>query len=173
MNLGLARLDLPPDSPAAAQVAEAHEQAKQALAELRELIRGVHPQVLTDRGLAAAVRDVAGRSPVPVDVDIALPRRLPAAVEETAYFVVCEALANVAKHSGATRAAVRGRLLERPARAGGPRRRRRRRRPGRRQRPDRAGRPDRRRSTAGCGCPARPAGRPCCGWSCRARSVTG
>jgi signal transduction histidine kinase len=112
VNLGLARLDLPPDSPAAAQVEQAHEQAKQALADLRELIRGVHPQVLTDRGLEAAVRNVAGRSPIPVGVDIALPRRLPAGVEETAYYVACEALANVAKHSGATRATVRARLLE-------------------------------------------------------------
>ncbi|GAA1793507.1 sensor histidine kinase [Luedemannella flava] len=110
MALGLARLDLPPDSPAAEQVALAHEQAKLALAELRELIRGVHPQVLTDRGLAAAVRDLAGRSVVPVDVDIELPHRLPAAVELTAYFVAAEALANVAKHSGADRARVRGRL---------------------------------------------------------------
>jgi signal transduction histidine kinase len=112
VSLGLARLDLPPDSPAAVRVAEAHEQARHALAELRELIRGVHPQVLTDRGLEAAVREVAGRSPIPVDVDIALPRRLPAPVEETAYFVTCEALANVVKHSAASRAAVRARLLE-------------------------------------------------------------
>ncbi|WP_213454114.1 sensor histidine kinase [Rhizomonospora bruguierae] len=110
--LGLARLDLPAGSPAAARVTEAHEQAKLALADLRELIRGVHPQVLTDRGLAAAVGDAAARSPVPVDVDIALPRRLPANVEVTAYYAVCEALANVAKHSGAVRAAIRGRLLE-------------------------------------------------------------
>jgi signal transduction histidine kinase len=110
MALGLARLDLPADSPAGQQVAFAHEQAKLALAELRELIRGVHPQVLTDRGLAAAVRDLAGRSVVPVDVDIELPRRLPAAVELTAYFVAAEALANVAKHSRADRASVHGRL---------------------------------------------------------------
>ncbi len=109
MRLGLARLDLPPDSPAAAELAEAHEEAQRALAELRELIRGVHPQVLTDRGLAAAVRDVAGRSPVPVEVDVRLPR-LPEAVETTAYYVVAEALANVARHSRATRARVHGRL---------------------------------------------------------------
>ncbi|MBB5136495.1 signal transduction histidine kinase [Thermocatellispora tengchongensis] len=110
MKLGLARLDLPPGSPAARQVAEAHEEAKRALAELRELIRGVHPQVLTDRGLPAAVRDVAGRSPVPVEVDIPLRERLPAPVEVTAYYVATEALANVAKHSGAARCRVRGRL---------------------------------------------------------------
>jgi signal transduction histidine kinase len=112
MTLGLARLDLPPGSPAAERVAEAHEQAKQALAELRELIRGVHPHVLTDRGLPAAVRDLANRSPVPVDVDVDVPRRLPAAVEVTAYYVACEALANVAKHSGADRCRVRAALAD-------------------------------------------------------------
>ncbi|WP_424530264.1 histidine kinase [Sphaerisporangium viridialbum] len=110
MRLGLARLDLPPDSPAAGQLAQAHEEAKQALAELRELIRGVHPQVLTDRGLAAAVRDAARRSPVPVDLDIALPHRPPEAAEVTAYYVVSEALANIARHSRARGARVRGRL---------------------------------------------------------------
>jgi signal transduction histidine kinase len=112
MTLGLARLDLPPGSPAAEQVGRAHEQAKEALAELRELIRGVHPQVLTDRGLPAAVRDAAGRCPVPVDVDIDLPARPPAAIEVTAYYVVTEALTNIAKHSRATRAAVRARLAD-------------------------------------------------------------
>ncbi|MFG2076153.1 sensor histidine kinase [Nonomuraea maritima] len=110
MKLGLARLDLPPGSPAEAQLAEAHEEAKRALAELRELIRGVHPQVLTDRGLGAAVHDVAGRSPVPVDVDVSLPGRLPSSIEVAAYYVVSEALANVAKHSRARRGFVRGRL---------------------------------------------------------------
>ena len=110
MALGLARLDLPAGSPAGDQVAFAHEQAKLALGELRELIRGVHPHVLTDRGLPAAVRDLAGRSVVPVDVDIELPHRLPAAVELTAYFVAAEALSNVGKHSRAARAVVHGRL---------------------------------------------------------------
>ena len=112
VSLGLARLDLAPDSAAAEQVGAAHEQAKEVLTELRELIRGVHPQVLTDRGLPAAVSDAAGRSPVQVAVDVALPRRLPAAVEVAAYFAVCEALANIAKHSRASRASVRGRLVE-------------------------------------------------------------
>jgi signal transduction histidine kinase len=110
--LGLARLDLAADSVAAARVDAAHEQARQALTELRELIRGVHPQVLTDRGLPAAVADAAGRSPVKVGVDVALARRLPAGVEVAAYFAVCEALANVAKHSRASRASVRGRLVD-------------------------------------------------------------
>jgi len=103
MQLGLARLELPAGSPAAEPVAAAHELAKQALTEIRELIRGVHPKVLTDRGLAAAVRDVAGAAPIPVDLDLQH-ERLPAAVEVTAYFVVVEALANVAKHSGARQA---------------------------------------------------------------------
>jgi len=83
-----------------------------ALAELRELIRGVHPQILSDRGLPAAVDDAAGRSPVRVATDVVLPRRLPPGVEVAAYFAVCEALANVAKHSRATRASVRGRLVD-------------------------------------------------------------
>ncbi|GAA2298777.1 sensor histidine kinase [Nonomuraea roseoviolacea subsp. roseoviolacea] len=108
MTLGMARLDLPDDSPAARAVERAHGEAKQALAELRALVRGVHSQVLTDRGLPAAVRDVAGRSPVPVAVDLALDERLPAAVEVTAYYVVTEALANVARHSGASAARVTG-----------------------------------------------------------------
>nr|SBO91233.1 putative two-component system sensor kinase [Nonomuraea gerenzanensis] len=110
MSLGLAGLDLPEGSEAARLVRQAHDEAKRALAELRELIRGVHSQVLTDRGLAAAVQDVAGRSPVPVDVDVELPGRLPAPVEVTAYYVVTEALANLAKHSGAARGSVTGRV---------------------------------------------------------------
>ncbi|MEU8175891.1 histidine kinase [Microbispora hainanensis] len=110
MKLGLAALDLPPGSPAAVRLDEARELAGQALAELRELIRGVHPQVLADRGLPAALRDVAGRSPVSATVDVELDRRLPERVEAAAYYVACEALANVAKHSGAGSCAVRGRL---------------------------------------------------------------
>lgn len=110
MKLGLAGLDLPRGSRAAREVAEAHALAKDALGELRELIRGVHPQVLTERGLAAAVRDVAGRSAVPVDLDVELPLRPAPSVESAAYFAVCEALANVAAHSGAARCRVAGRL---------------------------------------------------------------
>ncbi|GGL04098.1 sensor histidine kinase [Mangrovihabitans endophyticus] len=106
MHLGLARLTVPAGAPAAPHVAAAQDLARQALTELRELIRGVHPKVLTDRGLAAAVDDVAATSAVPVTRHVRLPRRLPAPVEVTAYFVVVEALANVARHSGAARAAV-------------------------------------------------------------------
>ncbi|MBB2943970.1 signal transduction histidine kinase [Actinoplanes lutulentus] len=111
MQLGLARLELPAGSPAAEPIAAAHELAKQALTELRELIRGVHPQVLTGRGLAAAVGEVASTAPLPVDLDFDLPGRLPPAVEVTAYFVTVEALTNIAKHSGASRAAVAARLV--------------------------------------------------------------
>ncbi|MFG2460666.1 sensor histidine kinase [Streptomyces sp. NPDC048523] len=108
MTLGLARLDAPP-GPLADQLAKAHDEAGKALAELRELIQGIHPKVLADYGLTAAVADAADRSVVPVDVDLPVPGRLDQAVEAAAYFVVCEALANVARHSGAGRAEVRGR----------------------------------------------------------------
>ncbi|WP_181807455.1 sensor histidine kinase [Streptomyces shenzhenensis] len=107
MALGLARLDAPP-GPLADQLAKAHEEAGEALAELRELIHGIHPKVLTDYGLQAAVADAADRCAVAVDVDLELPGRPTRAVESAAYFVVCEALANVARHSGADRARVSG-----------------------------------------------------------------
>ncbi len=112
MKLGLAMLDLPPGGAAAKEVGEAHALAREALEELRELIQGVHPQVLTERGIPAAVRDIAGRSPVPADVDIELPGRLPPGVEATAYFVVTEALTNIAKHSGADRCRIAARGVE-------------------------------------------------------------
>ncbi|CAM5510031.1 sensor histidine kinase [Streptomyces atroolivaceus] len=108
MTLGLARLERPAE-PLGGLLAKAHEEAGEALVEIRELIRGIHPQVLTDRGLAAAVEDVADRSAVPVDVDLDIPDRLPQPVETAVYFALCEALANVAKHSGASRARVTGR----------------------------------------------------------------
>ena len=106
MQLGLAQLDLPADSPAAGAVAAAHEQAKQLMAELRELIHGIQPQVLTDLGLPAALGELADSCPVPVTVDVPLAARLPGRVENTAYFAVAEALTNIAKHSGATSATV-------------------------------------------------------------------
>jgi signal transduction histidine kinase len=110
MQLGLARLDLPPGSPAAETVAAAHDQAKDLMAELRELIHGIQPQVLTDLGLPAALDELADQSPVPVTVDAPLGGRLPGHVENTAYFAVAEALTNVAKHSGAASATVTARL---------------------------------------------------------------
>ncbi|MFG2616177.1 sensor histidine kinase [Streptomyces sp. NPDC048507] len=113
MTLGLAQLQLrgiPEAAPAAALVARGHEEAKLALEQLRDLVRGIHPQVLADHGLAAAVAEVALRHPVPVTVDLARLPRLPEPVETTAYFTVTEALANAAKHSGASRVAVAGRV---------------------------------------------------------------
>src|SRR3954454_17193844 len=83
---------------------EAHGEAKEALVELRNLARGIHPAVLTDRGLDAAVSALAARCPVPVTVDVDLPHRPGAGTEAIAYFVVAEALTNVAKHSRASRA---------------------------------------------------------------------
>ncbi|MGX7675924.1 sensor domain-containing protein [Plantactinospora sp. DSM 117369] len=112
LQLGLARLEIPPGTPGAEAVADAHEQAKLFMTELRELIRNIHPKVLTDRGLPAAVRDLADQSAVPVTVEVALPGRLPNPVEGTAYFVVAEALTNVAKHSGATAATVSLRMRD-------------------------------------------------------------
>ncbi|MGI5196284.1 sensor histidine kinase [Streptomyces sp. CA-288835] len=108
--LGLAALDTEPDSPMAGQLAKAQEQVALAVDELRELSRGVHPKALTDHGLAAAVENLAGRSVLPVTVDIRLPRRLPLSVETAAYFVIAEALTNAVKHSQATRVEVHARL---------------------------------------------------------------
>jgi signal transduction histidine kinase len=106
LQLSLARLDVPPGSPAAKTLTDAHEQAKQFMTELRELIRGIYPQILTDRGLPAALHELADEAPIPVVVSADLPARLTSHVEATAYFVVAEALTNIAKHSGATDAGV-------------------------------------------------------------------
>ena len=76
-----------------------------ALEELRELARGIHPAVLTDRGLAPAIEALVGRTPLPVEVDVC-EGRLPAAVEAASYYVVAEALTNVAKYAGASSAHV-------------------------------------------------------------------
>jgi signal transduction histidine kinase len=113
VQLGLARLDLPPDSPAAAAVAAAHDQARQLMTELRELIHDIQPQILTDLGLPAALDELAGKSAVPVTVDAPIDRRLPGQVESTAYFAVAEALTNIAKHSGAMKASVSARVRDR------------------------------------------------------------
>ncbi|MFI5618571.1 sensor histidine kinase [Streptomyces sp. NPDC051567] len=109
MTLGLAELEMGEgDSPAGELVSRARREARQALDELRRLVRGIYPQVLTDHGLAAAVAEVALGHPVPVTVDIDLPHRLPGMVETTAYFTVTEALTNAAKHSGASQVAIVG-----------------------------------------------------------------
>jgi len=111
MDLGMAKEKMDSDPEAAKTlVAEAHEEAKLAMREIRDLARGIHPAVLTDRGLDPAISALAGRSPVPVTVDIDLPGRLPETIESTAYFVVAEALTNVARHSGASAARVSARL---------------------------------------------------------------
>jgi signal transduction histidine kinase len=112
LDLGMAKEKLASD-PATAQalVEKAHAEAKVALAEIHDLARGIHPAVLTDRGLDAAISALAARCPVPVTVDVALPGRLPDVVESTAYFVVAEALTNVAKHSHASEASVRVALV--------------------------------------------------------------
>jgi signal transduction histidine kinase len=104
MDLSRAERQLDRDPAAArATLGEAAVLAKEALEELRALSRGIAPPVLADRGLAAALAAIAARSPVPVELSIDLPQqRLAPAVENTAYFVVSEALANVAKHSGAS-----------------------------------------------------------------------
>ncbi|MEV6303451.1 histidine kinase [Actinoplanes sp. NPDC051861] len=106
LQLGLARIDLPDGSPAAGAVATAHQQAKELMGELRELIHGIRPQLLTDLGLTAALPDLAGHAGIPVTVRTSLPRRLPDHVEATAYFVVAELLANMFKHAGATRGTI-------------------------------------------------------------------
>ena len=104
MDLARAQRQLDRDPTAArATLGEAVGRAHEALEELRALSRGIAPPVLADRGLAAALAAVAARSPVPVDLAIDLPDgRLAPVTENTAYFVVSEAMANVAKHSDAT-----------------------------------------------------------------------
>ncbi len=107
MELGRAKAKFADDvDAAAALVDQAHSEAKAALVELRELVRGVHPPVLTDRGLDAALSGLAARCPIPVETHVDVPVRPRPAVEAVAYFTVAEALTNVAKHSRATRARV-------------------------------------------------------------------
>jgi signal transduction histidine kinase len=107
MTLGLAELDLP-EGESRRLVVKAHSEAEAALADLREAVRGIHPRVLVDHGLEAAVREVADRSPLPVAVRMSLVERLPAPIEAAAYFVVSEGLGNVAKHTRAQRCEVDG-----------------------------------------------------------------
>ena len=107
MDLGLAKEKLTEDPQAAARmVGEAHGEVKTALQELRDLARGIHPAVLTDRGLDAALSAVASRCTVPVQVEVDLPSRPAPAIEGIAYFTVSELLQNISKHSRATMAMV-------------------------------------------------------------------
>jgi signal transduction histidine kinase len=107
MELGRAKARFADDLDSARElVDQAHAQAKEALTELRNLVRGVHPPVLTDRGLDAALSGLAALCPVPVDVHVEVPVRPKATIEAVAYFVVAEALTNVAKHARASHAKV-------------------------------------------------------------------
>lgn len=108
MKIGMAKAKLETDPEGArALMAEAHEDSKQAVAELRRLVRGLQPAVLGDRGLDAALSGLAAQSVVPVDLTVNLPGRIDRDIESVAYFVVAEALTNVNKHAHATRATVR------------------------------------------------------------------
>jgi signal transduction histidine kinase len=100
------------DQDVPALVSEALDNAQQATAELRELAHGILPPVLTRGGLPAGVEALASRMPVPIDIDVTV-GRLPAAVEATAYFVIAEALTNVAKHARAEHAEVTARIEHR------------------------------------------------------------
>jgi signal transduction histidine kinase len=107
LDLRLAREKLEDDpEAAAAMLDDASVELARATDELRELARGIHPAVLSDRGLEAAVASLAKRSPLPVEIDSSLNGRLPEPVEAAAYFVVAEALTNVVRHSGADRAEI-------------------------------------------------------------------
>jgi signal transduction histidine kinase len=92
-------------------VARAHDDAKQALVELRQIVRGLYPAVLDDRGLDAALSGIVASSPVPTRLRVDLARRPPVAIEAVAYYVVAESLANVAKHAFASHAEVDVRLV--------------------------------------------------------------
>jgi signal transduction histidine kinase len=107
MNLGMARERLDGESePVRQALAAAHDESVLALTELRQFIRGLHPAVLSDRGLVAALSGLAARAPLPVRLQVDVPRPASAAVEAVAYFIVSESLANVAKHAQATQAEV-------------------------------------------------------------------
>jgi signal transduction histidine kinase len=104
VHLGVAREELGDVPEAVRQViVEAHEQTKQTLSELRDIVRGLHPAVLESRGLDAALSGVVARAAVEVDLRVDVPVRPAPAIEAVAYFAVCEALTNVTKHAGARR----------------------------------------------------------------------
>ena len=108
MQLGMARASLGDDVPEPLRqtIEQAHDEATEALAELRQLVRGLHPAVLDDRGLDAALSGIAANAPLPVRLRVDAGARCAPAIEAVAYFVVSEALTNVAKHASATRAEV-------------------------------------------------------------------
>ncbi|WP_343953081.1 sensor histidine kinase, partial [Nonomuraea longicatena] len=107
MDLGRAQTKLDSDPEQAKDLlAQAYHGTRAAIAELRDLARGIHPAILTDRGLDAALSALAAKSPIPVDVSVELSKRPPTAVESIAYYMVSESLANMGKHSAATEASV-------------------------------------------------------------------
>lgn len=111
--LGAARRAVTRDPAGAEEMLEkAQTAAEQALAELRAVARGILPPVLADRGLAGALSGLAATSAVPCSVEVDVPVRCAASVEATAYFLVAEALTNAARHSGASRVAVRVRASD-------------------------------------------------------------
>jgi signal transduction histidine kinase len=113
LALGIARSQVPAsDGQLAAALDEAAAELRLALAELRELARGIHPVILSEAGLGPALASLAERSPVPATVAAAPPDRLPARVEETAYYVASEALANAAKHAHATAVSISARQCD-------------------------------------------------------------
>jgi signal transduction histidine kinase len=107
LTLGRLESSFGPNSPATRELAAARAELDAALEELRELARGIHPSILTDRGLEAALAAVAARSTVPVELDLDSCAELPLSVQTTAYFVVLEALTNASKHAGSDRIEVR------------------------------------------------------------------
>lgn len=108
MDLGMAKEKMDTDPAGAkALVEEAHQEAKRAIVELRDLARGIHPVALGDRGLPGAIPAMASRCAIPVDVEVDVPRRPSPSIEGMAYFIVSECLTNAVKHSGASRVKVR------------------------------------------------------------------
>lgn len=112
MTLGLALAAMPDDAPGRSDVARAQDQAKQTLGALRSFVRNIHPQVLIDHGLGAAIRELADTLTLPIAVEDRLTGRLPTEIETNLYFCVAELLTNVVKHANAGQAQVR---LQRPA----------------------------------------------------------
>lgn len=108
MTLGLAELERGDVDRAQVLISQAGEQARGALADLRDLIRGIHPRVLTDLGLPAAVAELTDGCGVPLTIAVRIPDRLPSAIESAAYFVVAEAVTNAVKHARPTRIWVTG-----------------------------------------------------------------
>lgn len=108
MDLGMAleKFESDPDA-ARGLVGDAHAELQRAIVELRNLARGIHPAVLTDRGLDAALSALAARSTLPISLDVQLKERPPASVEATAYFIVAEALTNAARYADATAVTVK------------------------------------------------------------------